>query len=135
MMCGWAVIMRRESTVTATIHAFSIDSFRMATIRPPTGNLPEPLPISDDEKEEAPSRYIPEVAGDEYDYVLLKERRKVSNSIVVKRNATRRKNGSEWEERFEWCMYRTRSPNHVILGTLRVVATLANTLQGIYTLP
>jgi hypothetical protein len=73
------------------------------------------------------SRHIPEVAGDEYDYVPLGERRKVTNSTVVKRNATRRKNGSEREELFEWC--------NVILGTLRVVATLANTLQDIYTLP
>jgi hypothetical protein len=85
--------------------------------------------------EEAPSRHIPEVAGSEYDYVPLGERRKVTNSTVVKRNATRRKNGSEREELSEWCMYRTRSPSHVILGTLRVVATLANTLQDIYTLP
>jgi hypothetical protein len=107
----------------------------MATIRPPTGNLPQPLPISENEIGEAPSRYTPQVAGDEYDYVPLKKRRKVSNSMVVKRNATRRKNGSECEELFEWCMYRTCSPNHVILGTLRVVATLANTLQDIHTLP
>jgi hypothetical protein len=34
---------------------------------PPTGNPQEPLPISDDEMEEAPSGYIPEAAGDEYD--------------------------------------------------------------------
>jgi hypothetical protein len=49
---------------------------------PPKGNPQEPLPISDDEMEEAPSGYIPEAAGDEYDYVPLKERRQVYSSTT-----------------------------------------------------
>jgi hypothetical protein len=49
---------------------------------PPTGNPQEPLSISDDEMEEAPSGYIPEAAGDEYDYVPLKERRQVYSSTT-----------------------------------------------------
>jgi hypothetical protein len=53
---------------------------------PPTGNPQEPLPISDDEMEEAPSGYIPEVAGDEYEYVPLKERRQVYSSTPVEAN-------------------------------------------------
>jgi len=47
--------------------------------------------------EEAPSGYIPEVAGDEYDYVPWGERAKISNSRTTKATATRRKNGKDSE--------------------------------------
>jgi len=60
---------------------------------PPTGTQQEALPTSDDEMEEAPSGYIPEVAGHEYDYAPWREMAKIANSRSTKATATRRKNG------------------------------------------
>jgi len=49
--------------------------------------------MSEDEMEEAPSHYIPEVAGDEYDYVPWGERRKVYNSLETKTETSRKNRG------------------------------------------